>query len=124
MRLLLILLILVIIEGCRPSVREEIEKKSPSWVSPDEKALIYQSNYEENGTINISLTTWVETGLMKGGAGIFNMKNNKLDTLKVMWTSDTSATIEYPNTATVSRQESKTYFAGRTIHLTYKATTY
>lgn len=98
--------------------------KSLFWTSPDGKAIIYQSNYEENKITSISFETWIETGFMNGGGGIFDIKNYRLDTIRVSWTSDTSAIIEYPKTASVIRRESKTYFAGRTIHLTYKANDY
>ena len=124
MRTLLIIFVFSITEGCQSSARKQIEMKYPFWTSPDGKAIIYQSNYEENKITSISLTAWIETGFMNGGAGIFDIKNYRLDTVRVSWTSDTSAIIEYPKTASVIRKEAKTYFAGRTIHLTYKAINY
>jgi hypothetical protein len=105
-------------------VKKEIQMGSPSWTSPDGKAIIYQSHCEENKRIIISLSTWIETGFLSGGGGIFTCSNYRLDTVKVNWTSDTSALIEYPKTATVIKKELQAYFAGRTIHLTYKPVTY
>lgn len=124
MRILLIIFVFLVTEGCQSSVRKQIEMESPFWTSPDRKAIIYQSNSEENNITNISLTTWIETGFTNGGGGIFNIKNFELDTLRVSWTSDTSAIIEYPKTASIIRKESESYYSGRTIHLTYKAIDY
>ena len=119
MKTILIIFILTIIEGCQLSVREQIKNNSPSWISPDGNAMIYQSHYKENETYYISLGTWITNNSMEGGAGIFDMKSKKLDTLKVRWTSNSSAIISYSSKANISRQLSETYFAGRKIHLQY-----
>ena len=119
MKTLLLIFITATLVSCQSSVREEIERESPSWPSPDDKALIYQSHYIENGIVHISLATWIKNKFMEGGGGIFDIKTNKLTTLLVKWITDSSAIISYPKSAMIVRQLHETYFAGRKTYLSY-----
>lgn len=121
MRLLLIFLIFSFLVGCHSSVRKEIVMGHPSWASPDDKALIFQYNMNTHNTPIISLGTFIEKDFTCGGQSFFDIQNYKYDTVNVIWTSDSSALIEYPSTASIIRKEPKTYFSGRTTYLTYKA---
>lgn len=121
MKKILFLFVFANIVSCQLSVREQIKNNSPYWISPDGNAMIYQSHYKENDTYFISLSTWITNNSMEGGAGIFDIKSNKLDTLKVRWISNYNAIISFPRTANISRQLSETYFAGRKIQLQYNA---
>lgn len=58
----------------------------------------------------ISLGTFLEKDFTSGGSSFFDIQNYKYDTVNVIWTSDSSALIEYPSTASVMRKDSKTNF--------------
>jgi len=120
MKPLIIILFIALLIGCRSTVRDEIIKSSPTSISPDGNALIYQSHYVDNGIYFISLGTWINANGIEGGGGIFNMESNKLDTLQVKWISDTLAIISYPMNSKITRQLPADYFAGRNINLQYK----
>lgn len=96
----------------------------PGWlhktnhaISPDGKAAIYSSNNENNV---ISVSTWVNTTMGSGGAGVFNFKSLDKTEVGLIWISDNIAQIEYPVDSEIIRQEYSTYFAGRTIQFKYK----
>lgn len=95
-------------------------KDFPSSLSPDKKAVIYQTTFEEKGAFRISLGTWIETPFAKGGAGFFDIHLDSIEDLKFEWTSDTSIKVVYPIYAKVLRQEKQSYFAGRNIHIDYE----
>jgi hypothetical protein len=102
------------------SKTDEFWKNHPHAQSPDKKAVVYQSSFKEDGLYRVAVTTWIEVGFMKGGAGIFDIRLDTLEDLKFEWTSDTSVKITYPDNARVLRQEKQTYFAGRNTHISYK----
>jgi hypothetical protein len=121
MRFISIILIFSVFESCLSSARKDIEREHPTWTSPDGKALIFQYNMNTHNTPIISLGTLIEKNFTYGGSSFFDMQNYKYDTVNVIWTSDSSALIEYPSTASVMRKDSKTFFLGRTTYLKYKA---
>lgn len=121
MRLLLLIFIFSILIGCQSSARKDIEREHPTWTSPDGKALIFQYIMNTHNTPIISLGTFIEKDFTSGGSSFFDIQNYKYDTVNVIWTSDSSALIEYPSTASVMRKDSKTNFLGRTTYLKYKA---
>jgi len=96
----------------------------PHWIaetnhaiSPDGKAVIYESNLGGN---RISATTWVKSTISSGGGGIFDIITNDTNGLKITWVSESKALIEYPADSKIIRQEFSTYFLGRTITIDYK----
>ncbi len=107
--------------SCQNSVRGQILESSIARASPDGKSVLYQSFYEKQGDVFTSIDAWLEVGGLEGGGGVFNMVSKQFDTLQVLWTSDTTAVIAYPDRAIVSKQEPNLCFAGKTIHLSYKS---
>lgn len=103
------------------------EKSTPAWIekyphaiSPDIKVVIYQSFTNQTEGVEIVVHTHIASWLTSGGGSIFNIRLPMADTLKLIWTSDSTATIQYPAHAKIFKQEDTDYFFGRRIHFTYQ----
>jgi hypothetical protein len=118
--LLVLIQCIELLVSCQ-SFQSDVTKELPRVISPDGKAIIYQSTFPEKDQFRIYLATWIQSQKGAGGGGIFDILLPTADTLKVVWTSDTTATIEYPSQATILRQNSSDYFYGRHTYLTYHA---
>jgi hypothetical protein len=119
MRQTAFLLMLILFFGCKSEI-DNILKNYPSALSPDKKAVVYQTSFKEDGVYRISLGTLIETCFAKGGAGIFDIQLDTVENLKFVWTSDTTLKVIYPNYAKVLRQKKQSYFAGRNIQISYE----
>ncbi|MCR6642008.1 MAG: hypothetical protein NVV82_24235 [Sporocytophaga sp.] len=119
MRLSTILLIATTLLGCK-STKDNILENYPSAQSPDKKAVVYQTSFEENGIYKVSLGTWIESAFATGGSGIFDIQMDTIENLKFEWTSDSSIKVVYPSYGKVLRQERQCYFAGKDIYINYE----
>ena len=118
MRCILLLLVTIILFGCKSEIDNYL-KNYPSALSPDKKAIVYQTSFKEDGVFRVSLATWIETAFASGGGGIFDIQLDSIENLKFYWTSDTTIMVTYPSYAKVLRQNRQTYFFGRNIHINY-----
>ena len=113
-KILLLLITIIFLTNCNSdSVLEKIKKTCYYKASPDNKAIIYQTSYNNGQNTVISLSTWVNQNENYGGGGILDIKYSKPITLEIMWLNDSIVNITIPKNAKVIRKEKSSFFLGR-----------
>ena len=107
--------LVMVLSSCNKSFPDWITNNNHS-LSPDGQVAIYSSRIGDN----ISVSTWVNSTMGSGGAGVFDIKTSDPEGVDLIWVSDSTAQIVYPENSNINRQEDSLFFAGRMIKLLYQ----
>ena len=119
MKLFLLLILLITCISCSEEIDSSITKH-PHTFSPDSSAILYQTYMVGNDEkYHISVILSMKHKGVTGGGRIARVVSSKLDTLSIVWKSDSLAHIEIPDEMKVSSTKEETYFYGRRIEFTY-----
>ncbi|MBN7801068.1 hypothetical protein J0A67_09355 [Algoriphagus aestuariicola] len=102
-------------------------QNNPNWladlnhvISPDGKAIEYQTFYNVDTVFQTSVAAWITTPSGSGGGGIFDIQSASPIPLKLSWRNDSTVLIHYNSTGKVIRMEKEIYFLGRKTNIMYE----
>lgn len=113
-------LLLILIASCNQTdTFSHIRNTHHSILTSDKKAMIYQSSFNRNGKLHITLTSWIKQKGMEGGGGLFDIYSDKMIDIKMRWLNDSIAEVVIPEDIEIIRKTDSTYFFGREIRIKY-----
>jgi hypothetical protein len=106
---------LLLLAACQIAYPEWLMQSQHS-ISPDGKAALY---IHSGDSTRVSIASWFTTSIGDGGAGVFDLYTDSMESIELIWHSDSLAEIKYPSLSTIIRKESRVFFGGRNLHLIY-----